>query len=115
MTQLLHALKMTLIDAQIFNQNLNLTRMTLRQIWKSIMLDDVLPELSVINIMKLVVALKDFAFHDKYLTVTDLMTADTNDHKLEYITENSYLLPTIILIVIYDPKAYFDQQDPAQT
>ena len=45
------------------------------------MLDDVLPDLSVINIMKLVDALKDFAFHDKDLTVTDLMTAhiDTND------------------------------------
>ena len=87
MTQLkLHALKMTLIDAQILalkitNQNLNLTRMTLRQIWKSIMLDDVLPELSVMNIMKLVDALKDFTFHDKDLTVTDLMTADTNDNK----------------------------------
>ena len=64
MTQLLHALKMTLIDAQIFvleitNQNLILTLMMLKQIWKSIMQDDGLPVLSVINTMKLADALKD--------------------------------------------------------
>ena len=101
--------------------------MTLRQIWKSIMLDDVLPELSVMNIMKLVDALKDFTFHDTDLTVTDLMTADTNDDEpinmkpySTRIYHREFLLVTdnntdSDYTVIYNPKAYFDQQGPAQT